>query len=147
MGFSAFSRSLIKQREGSWESLSRNAWLQKFCLKTIYPTNSQENVIAFCLVKYTWTKETSYWTSSYPNRRYQREAGYIFVSNDISFTFPGRNNQVHIGINEQVESLFKPKKYLLWTFSELHGILSKEEGTDLSNLKFSTIYCYTTSKK
>ena len=69
------------------------------------------------------------------------------MSNDISFTFPGRNNQVHIGINEQVESLFKPKKYLLWTFSELHGILSKKEGTDLSNLKFSTIYCYTTSKK
>ena len=69
------------------------------------------------------------------------------MSNDISFTFPGRNNQVYIGINEQVESLFKPKKYLLWTFSELHGILNKEEGTTLSILKFSTIYCYIRSKK
>ena len=67
--------------------------------------------------------------------------------NDISFTLPGYNNQVYIGKNKQGESLFKPKKYLLLTFSELHGILNKKEDTDSSNLKFLTIYHYTRSKR
>ena len=67
--------------------------------------------------------------------------------NDISFTLPGYNNQVYIGKNKQAESLFKPKKYLLLTFSELHGILNKEEDTDSSHLKFLTIYHYTRSKR
>ena len=51
------------------------------------------------------------------------------------------------GKNEQRESLFEPKKYLLRAFSELQEILKKEEDTDLSNLKFSTIYQYTRPKK
>ena len=54
---------------------------------------------------------------------------------------------MYIGKNEQGGSLFKPKKYLLWTFSEPHVVLNKKKDTDLSNLKFSTIYCYTGSKK
>ena len=63
--------------------------------------------------------------------------------NDISFTSPGQNNQVFVGKNEEGEILFKSKKYLLWTFSELHGILTQEEDEDLSCLKFFTMYRYT----
>ena len=55
----------------------------------------------------------------------------------------GQNNQVYVGKNEEGESPFKSKKYLLWTFSELHGILTHEEDEDLSSFKFSTMYLYT----
>ena len=34
---------------------------------------------------------------------------------------------MYTGKNEQGESLFQQKKYFLWTFSELHGILNREE--------------------
>ena len=65
----------------------------------------------------------------------------------ISFTLPGRNNQVYVGKNEKGESLFKSKKDLLWTFSELHGTLTQEENEDLSSLTFSTMYLYTQSQR
>ena len=67
--------------------------------------------------------------------------------NDVSFTLPGRNNQVYIGKSEDGEKEFRTKKYLLWTFNELLSILKKEKDTDLSSLKFSTVYRYVKANK
>ena len=45
--------------------------------------------------------------------------------NCISFTLPGRNNQMYVGKDVQGESQFKPKMYILWTFSELASVQMK----------------------
>ena len=67
--------------------------------------------------------------------------------NTISFTLPGRNNQIYIGKDENGENKFNSKKFILWTFYELASILSEEEDEDLFKLKFSIIYQYIKSKK
>ena len=43
--------------------------------------------------------------------------------------------------------MYQPKKFLLWTFHELRELLASEDDTDLSSLKFSTLYRYVKSKK
>ena len=60
--------------------------------------------------------------------------------NCTSFTLFGRNNQVYDGKNEEGESLFKSKKYLLRKFSELHGIFTQEGDEDLFSITFTTMY-------
>ena len=60
--------------------------------------------------------------------------------NTISFTLLGRNDQIYIGKDENDESKFNSKKFILWTFYELAFILSGEEDKNLSKLKFFTIY-------
>ena len=52
-----------------------------------------------------------------------------------------------MGKNEEGEGLFKSKKYLLWAFRGLHGILTQEEDEDLSSFKFSKMYHYTRSQR
>ena len=44
--------------------------------------------------------------------------------NCISFTLPGHDNQMYVGKDVQGESQFKPKMYILWTFSELVSIIA-----------------------
>ena len=62
----------------------------------------------------------------------------IFLSdNTNSFTLPGCNNQIYFGKNEHGESIFKPKKYVLCTFSELAAIVKDNPDPDLSDLKLS----------
>ena len=54
----------------------------------------------------------------------------MFLShNDISFILPGCNNQVYVGKGDEGERQYKTKKFLLWTFQELVGLLKEEEVT------------------
>ena len=52
-----------------------------------------------------------------------------------------------MGKDENRESIFKSKKYILWTLDELASIIKDEEDKELSQLKFSTIYRYIRSRK
>ena len=70
-----------------------------------------------------------------------------FLCDNISFTLPGRNNQVYDRKNDHGKSIFKSKKYILWTFNELAQIRKEEDNKGLSQLKFSKIYRYVISKK
>ena len=70
-----------------------------------------------------------------------------FLCDNISFTLPGRNNQVYDRKNDHGKSIFKSKKYILWTFNELAQIIKEEDNKGLSQLKFSKIYRYVRSKK
>ena len=63
---------------------------------------------------------------------------------DISYMLPGRSNQLYMG-KVNGKSQFSPKQYLLWTFQELNSLLIKE--AEMEGIKFSTLYCYTKSKK
>ena len=36
--------------------------------------------------------------------------------NNISFTFPGRNNQIYVGKGDDGERQYKTEKFLLWIF-------------------------------
>ena len=67
--------------------------------------------------------------------------------NSISMTLPGRNNQVYTGKDENGESIFASKKYILWIFNELASIIKEEEDEELAQLKFSTLYRHIRSKK
>ena len=42
----------------------------------------------------------------------------FLCDNNISFTLPDRNNQVYDGKHDDGKSIFKSKKYILWTFNE-----------------------------
>ena len=69
-----------------------------------------------------------------------------FLSNNTnSFTLPGCNNQISIGKNEHGGSIFKPKKYVLWTFNELDTTLRGNLDPDLSNLVFNNLQLFTNS--
>lgn len=41
---------------------------------------------------------------------------------DVSYTLPGRNNQIYTG-KMYGKSTFAPKKYMLWTYKELAEIV------------------------
>ena len=43
--------------------------------------------------------------------------------NDITFTLPGRNHQVYVGKDVNGDRQYRTKKYLLWTYRELVGLL------------------------
>ena len=62
-------------------------------------------------------------------------------------TLAGRNKQVYDGNNGDRKSIFKSKKYILWTFNELVQIIKEEDDEGLSQLKFSMIYSNVRSKK
>ena len=47
-------------------------------------------------------------------------------SEDISYTLPGRKDQVYISKNEG-KSEYKAKHYLLWSLKELTGICNQKE--------------------
>lgn len=66
---------------------------------------------------------------------------------DISYNLPGRNNQIYMGKDDQGEKIFKPKKYLLYTFNQLHTLVQKQEDPDLAGLKFSTVYRFIRENK
>ena len=67
----------------------------------------------------------------------------FLCNNDISYTLPGRNNQLYMG-KVNGKSQFSPKRYLLWAFQELHSLLIKE--AEMEGIKFSSLYRYIKSK-
>ena len=54
-------------------------------------------------------------------------------SNCISYTLPGRNNQLYMG-KVDGKSQFSPKRYLLWTFQELDSLIIKD--AEMEGIKF-----------
>ena len=64
--------------------------------------------------------------------------------NDISYTLPGRNNQLYMD-KVNGKSQYSPKQYLLWTCQELHSLLIKE--AEMEGINFSSHYRYIKSKK
>ena len=66
--------------------------------------------------------------------------------NDISYTLPGRNNQVYEG-KENGQSTFASKKFMLWTYKELSELIKNEDDDDLKTVKFSTLFRYISSNK
>ena len=54
----------------------------------------------------------------------------------MSYALPGRDKQVYVGKSRIVKILL-PKKYLTWTFNELHEFLKKGTDEELSCIKFS----------
>ena len=67
--------------------------------------------------------------------------------NDISFTLPGQNHQVYVGKDVNGDHQYQTKKYLLWTYQELVGLLQTEDDEELSSITFSTLYRYVSPKK
>ena len=67
--------------------------------------------------------------------------------NDISFTLPGRNHQVYVGKDVSGDHQYRTKKYLLWTYQKLVGLLQTEDDEELLSITFSTLYRYVSPKK
>ena len=64
----------------------------------------------------------------------------LFLSrNDISFTLPGQNHQVYVGKDVNGDHQYQTKKYLLWTYQELVGLLQTEDDEELLSITFSTL--------
>ena len=65
---------------------------------------------------------------------------------DISYTMPGRKDQVYVGKDKDGKSLYHAKHYLLWTVSDLVDLLnnSDSEGSFAAKfnerVKFSSLY-------
>ena len=64
---------------------------------------------------------------------------------DVSYTLPGRQNQIYMG-KVDGEKVYKAKKYLLYTYHQLHGLL-ESYNRDLANLQFSTLYRFIRKNK
>ena len=45
------------------------------------------------------------------------------------------------------EKIFQPKKYILYTYNQLHSLIKKNDDPDLANLKFSTTYRFLRDNK
>ena len=70
-----------------------------------------------------------------------------FLQNtDVSYILPGKNNQFYIG-KADGQKIFKPKKYLIYTYHQLHSLLQKNEDIDLASIKFSTMYRFIRDSK
>ena len=67
--------------------------------------------------------------------------------NYVSFTLPDRNHQVYVGKDVNGDRQCRTKKYLLWTYQELVGLLQTKDDEELSSITFSTLYRYVSPKK
>ena len=76
----------------------------------------------------------------------KRKLDSFLSRNNISFTLPGRNNQVYVGKVDDGRCKYKTKKDLLWTFLELATLL-KQEDDNISSMSFTMIYQYISSHK
>lgn len=70
-------------------------------------------------------------------------------SEGISYTMPGRKDQVYIGKGLDGQRIQEPKHYLLWTLREILAMLNQELWNENSfkskfeeTLKFSSLYCF-----
>ena len=54
---------------------------------------------------------------------------------------------IKLGKGDDGEHQYKTKKFLLWTFQELVGLLKKEEDDSPSSILFTTLYRYISSHK
>jgi hypothetical protein len=70
----------------------------------------------------------------------------FLTRNDISYTLPGRDNQVYLGKDVNKESIFALKKYLLFSYSELFCLAQNDDGMDIE-FSFSTLYRYIKDNK
>ena len=73
----------------------------------------------------------------------------LFLSrNDVRFNLPGRNPHVYVGKDVLRDRQYRTKKYLLWTYQELIGLLQTEDDDEeLSSITCSTLYRYVSPKK
>ena len=73
----------------------------------------------------------------------------LFLSrNDVRFNLPGRNPHVYVGKDVLRDRQYRTKKYLLWTYQELVGLLQTEDDDEeLSSITCSTLYRYVSPKK
>ena len=75
-------------------------------------------------------------------------------SEGISYTMPGRKDQVYIGKGPDGQRMYKPKYYLLWTLREILAMLNEELCNENSFklkfkeiLKFSSLYHFIKENK
>ena len=75
-------------------------------------------------------------------------------SEGISYSMPGRKDQVYIGKGLDGQCLYKPKYYLLWTLGEILAMLNEELWNENSfkskfkeTLKFSSLYRFIKENK
>ena len=143
--FPHLSRSLKKVKR----SLPRDESQKKMVINTLFKENIACSPRKMRLIS-TWTNIQNKVKSGRPSiidEGLRIKLDEFLCGNSISFTLPGRNNQIYVGKNEKGESEFKSKKYILWTFNELSKIISEDKDEEFSKLKFSTIYRYIRSKK
>lgn len=128
--------------------------------KNLPRTKTQQRVVAKALFEDTitltpkkkkllsnWARVTVNAPQGRPNILNDEKKNLIeqfLCRNDISYTLPGRNNQVYLRKVDGV-SQFLPKRYLLWTFQELHNLLKNEENLD--DIRLSSLYRYIKTKK
>ena len=146
MSFPSFSRSLKKaQKSLPKEPTQRHVITKALFEDSIHATWKKIRLLS------AWSNvQQKTWKIGHPStitETIKEKLDAFLCRNDISFKLSGQNNQVYMGKNEEGESLFKSKKYLLWTFRGLHGILTQEEDEDLSSFKFSKMYHYTRSQR
>ncbi|KAJ8018751.1 hypothetical protein HOLleu_43072 [Holothuria leucospilota] len=56
----------------------------------------------------------------------KRIAAEFLERSDISYTCPGQRDQVYCGKDETGERVYRPKRYLLWKYSEVLAMLNDE---------------------
>ena len=143
--FTVLSRSVQKVRR----SLPRDPSQRKIVINTLFEEQFLCSPRKKRLIS-TWTnieRPTKSGRSCILTDALREKLDDYLCQNTISFTLPGQNNQVYIGKDENRESIFESKKYILWTLDELASIIKDEEDKELSQLKFSTIYRYIRSRR
>ena len=72
----------------------------------------------------------------------------------ISYTMPGRKDQVYIGKGPDGQHMYKPKDYLLWTLREVQEMFNEElynenllKSRFQETLKFSSLYHFIKENK
>ena len=78
----------------------------------------------------------------------------FFKSEGMSYTMPGRKDQVYVGKDENGRQMYKAKHYLLWTLREILSMLNQELCSENSfktkfneTLTFSTLYRFVKENK
>ena len=145
MKFPAFSRSLNKVKNSlPKKHTQKRAVVKALFEQTINLTPKKRRILSnWAKIKHTDFSAKG--RKTLLSEDIKEKIDKFLCRSDISYTLPGRNKQVYLGKIEGV-SRFLPKKYLLWTYKELTTLIQQED-EDLANLKFSTLYRYTNSKK
>ena len=76
----------------------------------------------------------------------------VLEREDVSYTMPGKKDQVYVGKDSEGNSSYKTKHYLLWTISDVLGIMNAEDSDSYfmkfgEKLKFSTLYRFVKTVK
>ena len=147
MKFPALSRSLKRAKSSLPKDRAQKRALVKALFEETIPVTPRKSKLLSAWSNVYLPKPKVKLRKAFFSDEIKKKLDSFLSRNDISFTHPSRNHQVYVGKDVNGDRQYRTKKYLLWTYQELIGLLQTEDDEELSSITFSTLHRYVNPKK